>query len=638
MTGNRNKFAASLASCDENAYIVMAPFRLLPILAMLLSFPQELAGQIKDYEDKPACELGTEIQFYTAEFDILGLPEECYEKKHLTTIGFIIQDVIYNVEERLPLWKEEKSETDVCPFPKELQENQRSLQNRKNRKRNPRSYKYTASGACRRCRKRNNDRLRMLRTSQYFGIEDFVLVDVIGNRDINGALDCDPVNKCFGSAKKFNVRAKVFGNRVHSVYLAIDGPNGKKSSRTDRVWGDRVVRYKQLEFVPGTYTVMAQATNYRGEKSPVFSKTFTVEADSRPTNVSAVSSNAIYSGRMSESEYLNRLSANLATSNTACEKVKQAVIQKTIAEETVVQGNQAYDEVLKLALRFDGNVDVEEIKTEAELAHLRVLDEAAKASSAADLASKLCSKPQMRSLRRLVEEDEVRVQEEVEIAATAVVESRLALSQEKALRDEMEELVALIEFDPVFSELEADIDEDVVILLEHKMAVLTEILHVDLQIQALLDGAPEVIALEKKRDCLVAEERQIEKALSNRGQFRFSQSALKKDEFYESVAPDFDKSPALQYNFRSRQSGNDFSMEFSWISQKETAGSKEEWFRRFGEMAVVDVLRRLRLAYNTTNGGCIAEENIDLSVVVIVAEAVSVWETLDLEECTANSL
>jgi hypothetical protein len=42
-------------------------------------------------ESLPTCELNTEIQFYTAEFDILGLPEACNENTHLTTLGFLIQ-------------------------------------------------------------------------------------------------------------------------------------------------------------------------------------------------------------------------------------------------------------------------------------------------------------------------------------------------------------------------------------------------------------------------------------------------------------------------------------------------------------------------------------------------------------------
>ena len=70
-------------------------------------------------------------------------------------------------------------------------------------------------------------------------------------------------------------------------------------------------------------------------------------------------------------------------------------------------------------------------------------------------------------------------------------------------------------------------------LFEHKSAVTNKISQVDSQIQALPNLAPESVALEKKKASLVEEEMQIEGALLNEEQFRISQSALKKDEYYE---------------------------------------------------------------------------------------------------------
>jgi len=80
------------------------------------------------------------------------------------------------------------------------------------------------------------------------------------------------------------------------------------------------------------------------------------------------------------------------------------MIQKTLAEEAVLVGDSVYNEMIDLAQRFEGNADVERVKTTAETAHLRVKDEALKACTAADLASDLCSKAQNRSVRRLAGE------------------------------------------------------------------------------------------------------------------------------------------------------------------------------------------------------------------------------------------
>lgn len=60
-----------------NVRLVLAAALLLPSLSVA--------------QDLPTCELDTEIQFFTAEFDVLDLPEACYDEKHLTTLGFLIQ-------------------------------------------------------------------------------------------------------------------------------------------------------------------------------------------------------------------------------------------------------------------------------------------------------------------------------------------------------------------------------------------------------------------------------------------------------------------------------------------------------------------------------------------------------------------
>jgi len=184
----------------------------------------------------------------------------------------------------------------------------------------------------------------------------------------------------------------------------------------------------------------------------------------------------------------------------------------------------------------------------------------------------------------------------------------LALSEEATARDEMEEVVALIEYDPVMSELETTVEEDGAILLEHLNAVKTKIAVVEFQIQQLPDTSPIIGVLEKKRASLLEEEMQIETVLTNEEQFHISQSALKKDEFYESVAPNFVESPPLQYILRSRQENNNLVVEANWDLEDEVSGSKEEWFRRFGDNLVADVPRRLMLVYNTSQMEAVSQK------------------------------
>lgn len=477
-------------------------------------------------------------------------------------------------------------------------------------------------------------------TTPEFGIEDLVLVDAVTNQDIDGAIDCAiAINRCFNGATRFNVRAKVFGN-VKSVFLTSTGPI-RESGRDEgiapyAVWGDNGKGdYNRMELKPGTYTITAQATNEQGEKSPVVSKTFIVVAEETQLTNAPTSSQSESTSRTGEQEFLDRLTANLDSSNTACEKVKEAMVQKTIAEETAMQGDKVYDEVMKLAIGNEGNSDVERIKKDAEEKHSRILEEAAKACGTADLASQVCMHSQTQSQRSLAKEDEI-VQKELVASAGSVLESRLALSDEKVAREEMEEVIALIGFDPVMSELQTAIKDDERILKRHKDDVEDKISQVNSQIKAMPDSAPEIAVLEKKKDSLVAEELQIEDALDNEEKFVISQSALKKDELYESVAPDFSKSPPLQYILRSKQSNNGVSVvEKNWKTEDETAGSKEEWFRRFCEKLAIEVPRRLKLQYSQSKGGCITDD-AELELDMTVTELQSVWEYLDPPPCKPN--
>jgi len=336
----------------------------------------------------------------------------------------------------------------------------------------------------------------------------------------------------------------------------------------------------------------------------------------------------------SQEEYLDKLATNLETSDTSCEQVKQAMIQKTLAEEAVVASDLTYDEIMGLAADYNGNADVERIKAKAELSHMQVEAEAVKARVAADLASELCSQMQTRFRGRPVEES---IQEEVEVAKAAVLESRLALADERSALDELEEVFALIEFDPTMTNLESTIKEDEEVLVNHLGSVETEIKNVDSQINEVPEtSSPDASALEKKKDLLVEEEHQIENALMNQEHFLISESALKKDQFYESVSPDFGTSPPLQYILKYRKEGNKMTVISNWDEKGKDSNPKESWFRRFGDYLVADVPVWLVMAFNTTAGGCIPED-ADLSIDIVITELKTMWEKLNQAQCSREA-
>jgi hypothetical protein len=72
--------------------------RLIHILLLFVAFAscKTLAADLYADSKLPDCEFDTEVQFYTSEIDVSGLPEACYNDVHLTTIGFLIQVCVFS--------------------------------------------------------------------------------------------------------------------------------------------------------------------------------------------------------------------------------------------------------------------------------------------------------------------------------------------------------------------------------------------------------------------------------------------------------------------------------------------------------------------------------------------------------------
>ena len=118
-----------------------------------------------------------------------------------------------------------------------------------------------------------------------FGVDGFILVDADKDEDIDGALDCKPVSRCFGSASSFNIRATVFGENVESVTISIDGPVAaarKEAFAPFAVFGDYDGDYHGMDLTPGAYVVTAYAVNHQGEASQNFTKAFGVALTQTP--------------------------------------------------------------------------------------------------------------------------------------------------------------------------------------------------------------------------------------------------------------------------------------------------------------------------------------------------------------------
>jgi len=612
-----------------SARVLMVPL-LLALLLLLLTMAN---AQL------PECELDTEVEFYSADIDVEGLSDECASlDEHLFTVGFLIQDVVFAADYQMREYREEYMHTNVCPFPN-TEDERRKLATR---------YRYRATGRCQRCISRTTSRFLQQASNEAEEFEKEEKVRIL--KDIC-SLDKDTQEQ----VDRANDACNDADNILEEMELLFDNENedamdiwedaeskvekckeqrektemakSTTSSLCKRGYSSK--RYnKAEEQLDNAEDAAEKAENYLQDvleyqselKDLVGDNESTLATDSAEPDVSTEQA-------QDEDEYVNRLSSNLASSNTNCKQVKVAMIQKTIAEETVEESRKMKDEIIALSNGYDGNANIEKIKAKAEAAHLKVQEEAVKACTAADLASDYCG--QARSMMRGLQEQQA-LQDELDVATAAVVDSRVALSDEIVALGEMREAVALVDFDPTMSQLEASVKEDEAILVDHLDAVETKIADVKAQLQQV--SGSEGTGLEKQKGSLEEEETKIEKVLSDQDKFLISESAFKKDEYYNSVAPDFLGSPPLQYILRSRPSGDSVTVEINWDPQDEAAGSKEEWFRKFGDIIVKEVPRRLKLVYNTSTGGCI-KEDAELSVTVVVTELQTMWEQFDSAIC-----
>lgn len=319
-----------------------------------------------------------------------------------------------------------------------------------------------------------------------------------------------------------------------------------------------------------------------------------------------------------ETDYLTRLSSNLESSDGDCEQVAYAVQQKTLAEEALLVGHTIFDEIAELSLGREENENVKNVRVDAFLTSLKIKDESAKASAAADMASDLCGTGQLDL-----------VQAHADIAAEAANQTRLALDDLRVSRDVMEDAIALMGFDPALSGLDSDIEEDEIALLKHSAAVDDMLTLVNAQIAKLPDDSAEIAGLEMKQAALEQEQLDIQKALAGEIQFQIGNSALKKDEYYKAVSPDFDKNPPLKYVLQSSET-NETIVEHGGVS-------KEEYFRNFGESVTSELLTRLTVGFRKKNGGCILGDT-ELSVVVVITEITSFWEQFVPAECETLAL
>lgn len=148
----------------------------------------------------------------------------------------------------------------------------------------------------------------------------------------------------------------------------------------------------------------------------------------------------------SQQEYIGRLKSNIESSNTECAEVANAMLQKTLAEESVRASNAVFDEIEHSANVPGGDTRVERVQAKADMLQQLVKEEAEKACAAADWASNLCVKPTQGQAQRSLQENEALL-EETEAADAAVLESRMALLEEKRTEQELDEVLGLIKFE-----------------------------------------------------------------------------------------------------------------------------------------------------------------------------------------------
>lgn len=336
-----------------------------------------------------------------------------------------------------------------------------------------------------------------------------------------------------------------------------------------------------------------------------------------------------------EIEYANRLQENLASSQTECDEGLVAANEPTLAEEAVKTADEKYANIVATASLHAENKDMQGLLDEASAVHMKVQQEADMTTLNAKFASTWCGhalSTQRPNYRDWYAKYAMEARDE---ATQHSLRARNALDVLKtSLAQDIQDLILMIELNPDMIMLEAEYEVDKQILTDHLEDVKAAIGELDVEMAALPVDAPETIPLLRQRAPLVEEQKQVEGAISSASAFGLGQSELLRKELLESLTPGCDVDPPLVYTLRSFQGYQ--ASDTNWSPEEETNGSKEEWYRKFGDLIAQRVPERLTYLYNITSGGCIDPGKTYLATIVELRELCSQYEQNQLLDCLEN--
>lgn len=527
-----------------------------------------------------------EERHYNLQVQVENLPETCTDQQ-LVVVGWLVEDVVQDMEEKMPEYQGEDWITSLCPLPEKSVDAVRSRilsaktsLRRALGKRRSSTYTYDGSGRCRRCSD-PEDRRR--------------------HRDLGS----------FGVDAKINVESTV--TEAESSSPQQPASTTQETAKTDHSFGVTEAASSSLH----RSTLLALSTDLTSSISAQDSK--------------LVENSSVYGRR--GGFFIQLVENYLSQSSTECEFVEAATNDKAVAETSSVIAEETLDMVLDMASNYQGNQDITTIVDAARDAHEEVMLASESAAGAATTTESSCSDAQRVRDDSWKQKLLGRAQDSADEAAQHAAAARDGLFRLREAENDMKVLTAVLEYDIGSGEMEKELMEEGQSLVEKIDEVVDEIKQVDSNISQATDESL-LQSLGMSRDTLVEEGEQLEKLLQTNQDILTVQTDLKKEIFEEEVRPDFNLEDPLHFMLVSF--GEEKKSHASWDIASETTSSNEEWFRKFGNLVVDVIPRTLMLVFNTTSGGCITEDTV-LQVTINLTE-VPIWETNNPATCFMNAL
>jgi hypothetical protein len=590
-----------------------------------------------------------EYAFYTADI-VLASVDPAYQcsELQLTTLGFLIQDIVDEVEGIMPEYKNEYIRTILCPLPKAEDDKGRrkllldsKVQNENifdssqrdltvQRKR----YTFKARGTCRRCKNRT--------TSRQLAVS-FTAMDVCTETKealhikMHTERSCDAAVDMLVTVTEL---AWIYDNESARFIEIGDETIAEchRATRSASTAAREAVTLCEKALSESSAFNMRHVMKkvQQAKKATKDSASLATEALRQIENAkNQLEDSKIHVGSFTPSN--RKLGSSHewddTTVNDVCNQVNVAKAGHTSAENMLETAKRIIEEMKAMSKDSMHYKDVQKILKEAQKCCDDIEKEKENVFKEVEKVQEQCDKAREKpkDAPKMMKEAVKKTEE----ATKKLLKAHAEMLELKAEQERLEELARIIGFEPVLSKLTETVKQDTDKAKEKITEIEDEITKIDAEIKEIpeLTEAERLKQLEEEKNALQAENDELKRIALANEEF-LSRQALVEEDLYRATLtrPSENNTPLLQVLFASCNGQTKGAINLNPYTQTRTLA---EWLTKFGALLIDEIPRRLPRVYNSTNNGCIDGPNF--CVIVNITEVKQPFDDMLDEECVKNA-